>query len=203
MTASWSLYYIFNIMQSISHLPTQQIRNIIRKIRRNLPIEQRLQAEQTIYHQVQQHTKLQLAHNIAIFLSFDGEVNTQPIIEYLWQQGKSVFLPLIDPVKPNHLIFIAYEQDTPLVANQFDIFEPIYDANKIIPYQSLDVIFTPLVAFDDRNYRIGMGGGYYDRLLQNYQQENIYPIGLAFKCQQIDHVMNQAWDIQLPEIIKG
>lgn len=182
---------------------TEQIRATIRQRRRSLPLAERIQAEQVIYQQVQSHPKLQHAHNVAIFLSFDGEVNTHPIIEYLWQQGKAVYLPIIDPNQPQNLVFLPYQQQTNLIANKFGIYEPIYAINNILPHQSLDIIFTPLVAFDKRNYRIGMGGGYYDRLLKNYQDEEIYPIGLAFRCQQIAHVANQSWDVQLPEIIKG
>lgn len=184
-------------------LTTEEIRHIVRQRRRDLVISERLHAEQSIYRQIYQHPKLLSAKKIAIFLSFDGEVNTQPIIEYLWQQNKSVYLPIIDLTNPQHLAFLPYHRHSQLTTNKFGIAEPIYDVDKILPYQSLDIVFTPLVAFDHRNYRIGMGGGFYDRLLQNYQHDNIYPIGLAFKCQQIEYIANQSWDIQLPEIIIG
>lgn len=180
---------------------TKDIRASVRDLRRSLPLEQRLQAESSIYRQIKNHPKISLAQNIAIFLSFDGELNTKPIIEYLWQQNKSVYLPIIHPVIPKQLIFLPYTKQTKLKFNKLGIHEPELDVKGVIPFTELDIIFTPLVAFDYRNYRIGMGGGYYDRLLENYHQKSVYPIGLAFKCQQVDLIPNQPWDIKLPEII--
>lgn len=180
---------------------TKEIRANVRTIRQSLSQQQRLQAEQSIYQQIAQHPRVLAASNVAIFLSFDGELDTKPIIEYLWQQKKSVFIPIIHPFNRNYMLFLRYHEQTVLIRNQFGILQPKLDVRDIIPYKKLDIIFTPLVAFDKRNYRIGMGRGYYDRLLTNYQQHNIYPIGLAFRCQKIIQVPNQPWDVQLPEII--
>ncbi len=70
----------------------------------------------------------------------------------------------------------------------------------------LDIIFTPLVAFDATGQRLGMGGGFYDRTLQDWeiayaQQRGPYPIGLAHDCQRVDVLPVQDWDVPLPEII--
>lgn len=184
-------------------LVTKNIRTEVRHLRRSLPSDQRLQAEKLIYQQIKLHPKVSIAQNIAIFLSFDGELNTTPIIEYCWQQKKSVFVPITHPFNRNHLLFINYNPLTKLNPNHFGILQPELDVRYIIPYQKLDIIFTPMVAFDARNYRIGMGRGYYDRLLANYRQQHCYPIGLAFNCQQIEHVPNQPWDVRLPEIISA
>ena len=69
--------------------------------------------------------------------------------------------------------------------------------------QDLDIIFTPLVAFDSVGNRIGMGGGYYDRVLAPWftEQTGPYPIGLAHDCQHLNSLPIQAWDVPLPEII--
>ncbi|MCX8600600.1 MULTISPECIES: 5-formyltetrahydrofolate cyclo-ligase [unclassified Gilliamella] len=177
------------------------IRQFIRQKRRQLSNHERQLAQQAIYQKIANHDVIKTARNIGIFLSFDGEVDTKPIIEYLWQQNKSVYLPVIHPFVPYHLLFLKFTPDTPLSQNQYGILQPALNVSNVLPSPQLDVIFTPLVAFDDRGFRIGMGGGYYDRLLENYQQQQIYPIGLAFACQKIDHVDNQHWDVQLPEII--
>lgn len=179
----------------------QQIRQQVRTLRRTLSPAERAREQHSVYQQIQHHNKIKQAQNIAIFRSFDGELDTQPIIEYLWQQNKAVYLPIISPYHINQLLFLRYEKQTELKPNKFGILEPILTDTNTLPFYQLDIVFTPLVAFDWCNYRIGMGGGFYDRLLENYQQKNIYPIGLAFKCQQIDHVPNQPWDIKLPEII--
>ncbi|XKM12761.1 5-formyltetrahydrofolate cyclo-ligase [Orbaceae bacterium ac157xtp] len=180
---------------------TTYIRQQARQLRRDLPVQQRLQAQSLILNKIKIHPKVALATNIAIFLSFDGEIDTNPIIDYLWQQKKQVYLPVINPKNKKQLLFLHYYNPNQLVKNSFGILEPKLDETFILPYTQLEVIFTPLVAFDNRNYRIGMGGGYYDRLLENYQQYHIYPIGLAFNCQQVPLIPNQPWDVPLAEII--
>lgn len=177
------------------------IRNIIRQKRRELSLSERQIAQKAIYQQIADHPAVQTAKNIAIFLSFDGEVNTKPIIEYLWQQNKSVYLPIIHPFVPKHLLFLNYTTETPLIKNQFGILEPPLKVLNVIPFQNLDIIFTPLVAFDTRGYRMGMGGGFYDRMLENYREQQILPIGLAFACQKVEKIVNKPWDVKLPEII--
>lgn len=177
------------------------IRHVIREKRRQLSPTERLVAEQQIYKKVTNHPAIASANNIALFLSFDGEINTKPLIEYFWQQNKSVYLPIIHPFVINHLLFLNYTPQTPLIKNQFGILEPSLNVLNVLPYQQLDIIFTPLVAFDDRGYRMGMGRGYYDRLLAHYQTHDILPIGLAFACQKVEKITNQPWDICLPEII--
>lgn len=190
-------------MQKLSSLTTSQIRTQVRTFRRELSNQQRIQEQQVIYQKIAQHPAVSAANNIAIFVSFDGELETKPIIEYLWQQQKSVFIPIIHPFNKKYLLFVRYQATTQLTRNKFGILQPKLNIADVIPHHKLDVIFTPLVAFDERNYRIGMGGGYYDRMLADYQKHNIYPIGLAFNCQKIPHITNQPWDVQLPEIITG
>lgn len=177
------------------------IRQNIRQKRRQLPLAERINAQHAIYQRIIQHQGIKLAKNIAIFLSFDGEVETKPIIEYLWQQNKSVYLPVIHPFVSTHLLFLKYTPQTSLIKNKFNILQPALNVLNVLPYQKLDIIFTPLVAFDERGYRMGMGGGFYDRMLTNYQNQQILPIGLAFACQKVPHIDNQPWDIKLPEII--
>ncbi|OCG15944.1 5-formyltetrahydrofolate cyclo-ligase [Gilliamella sp. App6-5] len=177
------------------------IRQIIRQKRRQLSPDEREIAQQAIYQKIVCHQGINAAKNIAIFLSFDGEVETQPIINYLWQKNKSVYLPIIHPFSSKHLLFLKYTSQTQLIKNKFGILEPELNILNVLPSHQLDIIFTPLVAFDQRGYRMGMGGGFYDRLLANYQTQQILPIGLAFACQKVRHIDNQPWDIQLPEII--
>ncbi|MWP60894.1 5-formyltetrahydrofolate cyclo-ligase [Gilliamella sp. Pas-s25] len=177
------------------------IRQIIRQKRRQLSPDEREIAQQAIYQKIARHQAINAAKNIAIFLSFDGEVETQPIINYLWQQNKSVYLPIIHPFSSKHLLFLKYTSQTQLIKNKFGILEPELNRLNVLPSRQLDIVFTPLVAFDQRGYRMGMGGGFYDRLLADYQTQQILPIGLAFACQKVQQLDNKPWDVQLPEII--
>ena len=73
----------------------------------------------------------------------------------------------------------------------------------MLPLNELDIIFTPLVAFDRQGNRLGMGGGFYDRTLQQWQQKSFIPVGLAHQCQQVEKLPVETWDIPLERILVG
>ncbi|WCE30154.1 5-formyltetrahydrofolate cyclo-ligase [Vibrio sp. SCSIO 43137] len=179
------------------------IRKQVRSKRQNLSsLNQTIAAEDAL-SQVKNFSLLAQAENIAIYLSADGELDTHPIIEWLWQAGKKVYLPVLHPFSKGHLLFIRYEADTPMTENRFNIQEPQLNVCKVIPLSELDIIFTPLVAFDNSGQRMGMGGGYYDRSLERWYQTGFgaVPVGLGHDCQQIDEVPSEDWDVPLPYII--
>ncbi|MDO7653149.1 MAG: 5-formyltetrahydrofolate cyclo-ligase, partial [Porticoccus sp.] len=70
----------------------------------------------------------------------------------------------------------------------------------IVPPLGLDLILLPLVAFDHRGNRLGMGGGFYDRTLAR-QKNFTRLIGLAQSCQETDSIAHQPWDITLHAIV--
>lgn len=179
----------------------QNIRNQIRQRRRALTPEQQQQSSLQIAERIAAHPRILAAQNIAVFLSFDGELNTRLLIERLWQLNKQVYLPVLHPFSKGNLLFLHYTPETPLVHNRFNILEPELDVRHVLPLGSLDVVLTPLVAFDSAGQRLGMGGGFYDRTLQNWQHRGPYPIGLAHDCQQVEQVPVEHWDIPLPEIV--
>jgi 5-formyltetrahydrofolate cyclo-ligase len=76
------------------------------------------------------------------------------------------------------------------------------NSSHIVPKHEIDIIFTPLVAFDAEGNRLGMGGGFYDRTLENWQQTGRpFPVGLAHDCQQVEMIPTEIWDIPLPALI--
>ncbi|GLX44083.1 5-formyltetrahydrofolate cyclo-ligase [Pectobacterium carotovorum subsp. carotovorum] len=175
----------------------------MRQQRRLLTPEQQSRFAQQASERVIAHPKIILADSVAVFLSFDGELDTHPLIQQLWQQEKRVYLPVLHPFRSGHLLFLRYAPDTELVRNRLKIMEPRLDVRQVLPLPQLDVLLTPLVAFDHQGQRLGMGGGFYDRTLQyrNYTSRGPYPIGLAHDCQQVDALPVESWDIPLPEII--
>ena len=87
-----------------------------------------------------------------------------------------------------------------MTVNQFGIAEPKLDCSKVCPVQSLDIIFTPLVAFDSSGNRLGMGGGFYDRTLAACKARGPALVGLAHQCQQSDALPHAPWDVPLHAI---
>ncbi|MEZ9229689.1 5-formyltetrahydrofolate cyclo-ligase [Vibrio amylolyticus] len=184
-------------------LSRQAIRSQIRERRNQLQADTQHQAGLDLIRQFSTIPEISSAHHIAIYLSTDGEVNTTPLIEWLWAQGKSVYLPVLHPFSKGQLLFLHYTPDTPVVLNKYQIIEPKLNQTLVKPVAELDLICTPLVAFDSTGQRLGMGGGYYDRTLGTWfkRKEGAIPIGLAHDCQHVEALPTEAWDVPLPKIV--
>lgn len=188
--------------------PRTVIRQLVREKRNKLSFDQQNVAANLLKEQLIKHPKIENAQHIALYLSNDGELDTTPFILWCWQNNKKVYLPVLHPFSACNLIFLQYEPTTHMSSNMFGIKEPRLNVNKVCPILQLDILCTPLVAFDKTGARLGMGGGFYDRTLANWyenSQQNVkqrmYPIGIAHDCQLVDHVPNDYWDVPLPEIM--
>ncbi len=174
---------------------------MIRQRRRALTPEQQRRFGQQAAARMLSFPPVVMAHTVAVFLSFDGELDTQPLIEQLWRAGKRVYLPVLHPFSPGNLLFLHYHPQSALVTNRLKIREPRLDVRDVLPLAKLDVLVTPLVAFDEDGQRLGMGGGFYDRTLQNWQQHKILPVGYAHDCQLVEKLPVKEWDIPLPAVV--
>ncbi|ATM03790.1 TPA: 5-formyltetrahydrofolate cyclo-ligase [Raoultella planticola] len=179
----------------------QLIRQQIRQRRRALTAEQQAQFARQGADRVMAYPPVAQAQTVALFLSFDGELDTRPLIDRLWRAGKQVYLPVLHPFSPGNLLFLRYHPRSELVTNRLKIDEPKLDVRDVLPLGRLDVLMVPLVAFDTAGQRLGMGGGFYDRTLQNWQDYSLQPVGYAHDCQQVDALPTEHWDIPLPAVI--
>ena len=204
VAALWDLplkSILSNRMKSTQQTLRNQLRQQIRKTRANLTALQQQQAEDSITQQALALIEERNAQHIALYISFDGEISTEKLIKILWMQGKQVYLPVLHPFNPNHLLFLRYLPETPMLKNKFGILEPKLNVQNVLPLKELDILFTPLVAFDKQGNRLGMGGGFYDRTLQNWQNSSFIPVGLAHQCQQVEQLPTEAWDVPLHQIL--
>lgn len=177
------------------------IRQQMRHARNQLSPIQQKQASQAIQRSIKDENMLDEHQHIALYLAYDGELDPQCIIETLWELGKDCYLPIVKD-ESKQLGFILYEKDTPLSKNQYGIFQPSEGEN--ITAQALDLVFLPLVAFDEQGNRLGMGKGYYDQtfsFLKQHAESKPFLIGLAHELQKVSEIPNQHWDIPLHAII--
>ena len=180
-----------------------KIRQQMRSARRDLSGEQQKTDAAKLFARLIKHSKVQDAQHIGISLASDGEIDTFEFIEWCWTNNKQVYLPVVHPFSKGHLLFLEYAAETEMVLNRYGIYEPKLEQLHTCAMKKLDLVFTPLVAFDREGNRIGMGGGYYDRMLAPWfkEQTGPYPIGLAHDCQQVEALPIEEWDVPLPEII--
>ncbi|TRX54586.1 5-formyltetrahydrofolate cyclo-ligase [Thalassomonas sp. M1454] len=192
----------------ITHEQRQALRKQVRKCRQQLSINDQQQAAIDLCQQLIQQPSIINAQTISVYLANDGEISLEPFIQWCWQQNKKVYLPVIHPFSSGHLLFLHYQQTTTLVANKYNILEPKLAVTNVLPFNQLDVLIAPLVAFDAQGNRLGMGGGFYDRTLSSWhnqkilsEQVHLSPIGVAHDCQLLTAIPSQHWDIPLPQII--
>lgn len=186
-------------------LKKKSLRTYIRSIRRSLTSQEQYIAAQLLTNKVTTVNHILQSTHIAIFISFDGEINTTLLIQTLLLMKKNIYLPVIPIVNPQYLLFYKYTLSIPLIRNHLNIYEPQKNTTSHIPIEILDIIFVPLVAFDKYGNRLGMGGGFYDRILKKYPKHHFsyIPIGLAYDFQKISTKLLpvESWDMKLPKII--
>ncbi|BAH83011.1 predicted ligase [Candidatus Ishikawaella capsulata Mpkobe] len=196
------IFNLYGIFMSDSYLSNRNsIRQKMRSLRNSINAKQQQKITKLLIKKLVSYLPIIQAKKIAIFLSIDGEPNTKPLIKVLLEENKQIFLPVIKSYVENDLIFINYTPKTPLILNTFGILEPIINKDNILNLSDLDVMLVPLVAFDRKGQRLGMGRGYYDRTLQNWQKYNFLPIGIAHDFQLVEKLPTAKWDIPLPIII--
>jgi 5-formyltetrahydrofolate cyclo-ligase len=175
----------------------KKIRKDILSVRNALPQSEREAMSRNI---CRRFTRLPVAldsASVMIFLSFGSEINTDYIIEWLWKQKKKVLVPLCKPETREMDIFpIASFAD--LEPGYFGIREPKKELRPPVAKAVIDLVVVPAVAFDRRGYRVGYGGGYYDRFLAGM---DVPTIGLAFDCQIITAAPVDKYDLAAQGIV--
>ena len=176
----------------------QALRKTIRQRRQSLSEEQQLVASTALSKQLTKNMPDNIKR-VAVYLASDGEINPLPFIQACWQRDIDVYLPVLHPFSRGNLLFLRYDEQTKMNVNKYGISEPALNVSLVLPANELDIIYTPLVAFDTQGNRMGMGGGYYDRTLA--ANPHVVAIGIAHDCQQVDELTVQPWDIALQRII--
>lgn len=170
----------------------QNLRQQIRQKRRALSHKYRYKMAQKLSRQVVKHLCLQKQQKIALYLPFDGEIDTSYLIKQLQKKHK-LYLPILvrDKLKFARLNNLYYK-------NRFGIKEPKH--TELINPQKLTLVFMPLVGFDKNANRLGMGGGFYDK---SFAHKNKFTklYGLAFDCQKTTKLKINAWDVPLNGVI--
>ena len=129
--------------------------------------------------------------------SLPGEVRTKPLIEQALSENKNVMIPIYHGVDkpPSHSLIHSLDS---LEMTQFGIEQPAEES--IIPSEitDTDLILVPCIAVDKSGNRIGMGGGFYDRILKNL---SIIKIALTFDFQYIDSLPAEEHDIKVNFVV--
>lgn len=135
-------------------------------------------------------------NKILLYKNFNSEVATDRIIHYLKENNKKIYLPRVNKEK-NFLDLYKYTHKKDLERSSYGILEPKTTLEKVDP-EALDLIIAPGVGFTDKRYRIGYGGGFYDKLIS---QSHATVIGIFFECQKNNDIPIESHDQQLDLIV--
>ena len=170
------------------------LRADIRAQRRALSEDARKAATAAMLRLLRVLPSYRAARRIGTFLAFEGEPDLGSLITR--DLAKEFFVPLI---RGNEMVFARMTPTTPCAANSFGILEPLEPV--LIDPRSLDVVLTPLVAFDERGVRIGVGRGYYDRCFAFLRGRDVWHrpklVGVAYSFQRVAEIEARDWDVPL------
>ncbi|MBK0347531.1 5-formyltetrahydrofolate cyclo-ligase [Aerococcaceae bacterium zg-ZJ1578] len=164
----------------------------------NLDMSLRQQWEHNLYQQLINLVEQQNYQSIACIYSMEPEINFHPLIKQLHQMRRKVYLPCIEP--EYQLTFRQYQAGDSLEHVFKGVYQPLRTAPQI-DVNEIDLLIVPGLLFNHSGYRIGFGGGYYDRLLARYP--DLKTVSLAFPIQvsnTIDSLI-ESHDIRVKQLI--
>jgi len=189
-----------------SHSSAAEARKALRKAlraqRRAVTPEFRAKAARQVARNVDRVFRLRPGLRVAIYASFREELDSAPLIRLARQRGCRIFLPRID-TRTISMKFVEALVGAHETVNHLGIVEP--KGTKAIAARWLDLVLLPLVGFDSRGMRLGMGGGYYDRTFA-YRNRHVAwrgprLVGVAYSFQQVSSIGREWHDVPLDAVV--
>ena len=173
------------------------IRSRLLEMREQLGKGEVRQAGEAVTQRLTRTDFYQRANCLSCYVSVKNEVNTHTLIRLAIDDGKRVAVPVLTSQK-GQMIHREVDSLENLEPNPLGLLEPPEGAGAHVLPEAFDLIVVPVVAFDRRGYRIGFGGGYYDRFLARC---SALKVGLAYDFQCLDEVPSGPHDQRLDRIL--
>jgi 5-formyltetrahydrofolate cyclo-ligase len=177
----------------------QQLRQRMKKQRKQLSVLQQQHLSEKMVMLLSSSPFYREARNIALYLPINGEADPCQLFHQNSDIDKKFYLPVLSSCTEQPLDFIQWHSETQFKTNRYGISEPTYQAEESILATQLDLVIMPLLAFDPKGNRLGMGGGYYDRSFsfKRQAQYRYSPllVAYAYGFQMQTQLATQAWDI--------
>jgi len=164
---------------------------------KQLSDDEKSDIEQLLCNYLFQSHIFQDAFVIGTTFSQDFEWNTRTIMKKVWDDQKTVVVPKTDPMK-RQLEFFEINPNSELEIGYGNILEPKAETNKKVNKSEIDLLIVPGIVFDKYGYRIGFGGGYYDRFLTDFNQATV---SIASNQQIIERIPIQPYDIPVDFLV--
>lgn len=181
----------------MSNLSKNELRVRYRDLRKAMSVQVQKEAASQVCLRIQDMEKYRESSHIALYQAINQEID----LDLLWQiaskQGRNCYFPAL--VEDKKLAFLPATPDTSFRKNRYNILEPDLDLSQAIPIEDLQIMFLPLLVFDQNCTRIGMGSGYYDRSLDHKKRP--FLIGIAYELQRHPWIEPDPWDVPLDAVV--
>ncbi len=183
-------------------IPSHRLKQRKRALRREMlvrrdamPERDRAERSGRIAERLLELPELASARTVMAFSSFGSEVDTGPILEGLVARGVRLALPRISA---GEIEAVGYRPGAAVTIAAFGALEPT--AGSVLADAQLDAVVTPGVAFDLRGFRVGYGGGYYDRLFPRTRPD-AFRVAIGFAIQVVEAVPRGPADLPVDALV--
>lgn len=176
------------------------LRIALRKHRQELPLDLVQEDSARIRENLLSLDRIRLAASVMLYLPARGEVDTWPLLDHFWARGSEILLPRCCDGSPGIMDAYAVTSREDLGPGCFGLIEPRMERAILVRKPQPEVIILPALAFDRRGYRLGFGGGYYDRFLPTLGCAPLL-VGPAYAFQLLDSIPVEPWDQPVEMIV--
>lgn len=186
-------------------LDKADIRRRLRATRKALSPASRLAASHALVRLALRHHLLAKGRRIGIYIPANNEIDVRPLLNRAAAMGAVCYLPVVPGKGRKRMWFSEMGEHAAWALNRYGIPEYRHPLAKRARARRLDLLFMPLLGFDARGYRLGMGGGYYDASLayrkhcRHWRRPRV--VGVAYSVQEVERLPNDAWDIPLDAVL--
>lgn len=174
----------------------KKLRKKMIKIRKEIPEDEVNKRSLVIKEKFVKTPDFEKANCIMAYLPFQNEVDTMPIINHAIENNKKVTTPKTYPETKHMVPALLKDLEFDLEYGNYGILEPREDRLFAADPAELDLVIVPGVAFDIDGYRLGYGGGYYDRFVSKLRKDAVLA-AVSFEEQIVEKVPLERWDKQL------
>ncbi len=176
----------------------REIRKRIMALRNAMPLEAIAAKSSAIVRRLTELREIRESSTLMVYLSFGSEVVTDGLIDWGWEAGKRIVVPFCHP-ESREMTPCLLGGFAELETGHYGIREPKADSLRVVSPGEIDAVLVPAVAFDRQGYRVGYGGGYYDRFLPKVPRAA--KIGAVFACQIVPEVPRDRYDVQADRVV--
>jgi len=175
----------------------ERIRKAMIAARSQIEEAERVEISAQLQQQLYQTDLWENAQTIGVYLSVGKEWDTRNIVDQALDSGKNIVVPKTIP-DTKELLFYQLDDPSQTVAAPFGLEEPDIEKTTLIDKKAIDLLIVPGLVFTRNGYRIGFGGGYYDRFLANFTQPTV---SLVHTNQIIDTFPIESFDIPVNYLV--